>query len=123
MEDELLDYDDLREVGWHIIAQGYWNEELNEICTELKSALFYHYEEVGCFHSLVYFLVYGVIVHPMTLDLQHAYNVMGAETVQRLMAIAMDTVKAGLDPQQEEAAREEVRRGFSHRLTTLCCED
>lgn len=52
---ELLDYSDLREVGWHIIAWGYWNQELNEICAELKSALFYHYEEVGCFNSLVYF--------------------------------------------------------------------
>ena len=123
MEDELLDYDDLREAGWRIIAQGYWNEELNKICAELKSALFYHYEEVGCFHSLVYFLVYGVIVHPMILDPQHSYNVMSAETVQRLMAIAMDTVKAGLDPQQEAVAREKVRRDFSYRLTTLCYKD
>lgn len=123
MEDELLDYEDLCEVGWRIIAQGYWNEELNEICAELKSALFYHYEEVGCFHSLVYFLVYGAIVHSCTLDLQHAYNVMSAETVQRLMAIAMDTVKPGTDPQEEAAAREEVRRAFSYRLTTLCYKD
>jgi hypothetical protein len=121
--DTPLDYSDLREVGWHIIANGYWNQELNEICAELKSALFYHYEEIECFNSLVYFLVYGVIVHPTTLDLKHAYNVMSAETVQRMMAISMDALKPGLDPQQVVEAREERRREFAYRLVRLCQGD
>ena len=123
MDNELLDYTDFREVGWHIIANGYWNHELNEICAELKSALFYRYEETECFNSLVYFLVYGVIVHHTTLDLKHAYNVMSAETVQRMMAISMDAVKPGLDPQQAVEVREERRREFACRLVRLCQED
>lgn len=118
--DEPLDYSDPREVGWHIIARGYWNQELNEICAELKSALFYHYEEVGCFNALVYFLVYGVLIHPVTLNLEHAYNVMSAETVQRMMTIAIDTVKSGLEPQQEAEAREALSRDFAYRLVRLC---
>nr|DAK83205.1 MAG TPA: hypothetical protein [Caudoviricetes sp.] len=119
MNDEPLDYSDLREVGWHIIANGYWNQELNEICAELKSTLFYCYEETGCFHSLVYFLVYGAIIHPCTLNLHHAYNVMSAEVVQCMMAISEDRVKPGLDPQQEAEAREDIRREFACRLIRL----
>jgi len=121
--DTPLDHSDSREVGRHIIANGYWNQELNEICAELKSALFYHYEEMECFNSLVYFLVYGVIVHPTTLDPKHAYNVMSAETVQRMMAISMDAVKPGLDPQQAMEAREERRQEFACRLVSLCQGD
>lgn len=117
--DEPLDYSDLREVGWQIISLGYWNQELNEICEELKSTLFYCYEEVGCFHSLVYFLVYGAIVHPCTLNLHHAYNVMNAEVVQRMMAISEDRAKPGLDPQQDAEVRENLRHEFACRLIRL----
>lgn len=116
---EALDYSDLREVGWHIIAWGYWNQELNNICDELKSTLFYCYEETGCFHSLVYFLVYGAIVHPCTLNLHHAYNVMSAEVVQRMMTISESRVEPGLDPQQDAEARENLRHEFACRLIRL----
>ena len=118
--DEPLDYSDLREVGWHIIAGGgYWNQELNEICEELKSTLFYCYEEVGCFHSLVYFLVYGAIVHPCTLNLHHAYNVMSAEVLQRMMTISESRAEPGLDPQQDAEVRENLRHEFACRLIRL----
>lgn len=119
-DDELLDYSDLREVGWHIIARGYWNQELNYICAELKSKLFHQYGEEGCFHSLVYFLVYGVIVHPVTINLYHAYDIMDAETVQRMAVIAEDALKSDLEAQQEAKARDRLRRDFAFRLIKLC---
>ena len=114
------DYADLKEVGWHIIARGYWNRELNNICKELKAELLYHYGEEGCFHALVYFLVYGALVHPVTLNLHHAYDVMSAETIQRLVTISEDTVKPGLEPQQEAELRDSLRRDFACRLIRLC---
>ena len=119
-DDELLDYSDLRDVGWHIIARGYWNQELNDICAELKLKLFHQYGEEGCFHSLLYFLVYGAIVHPVTINLYHAYNVMDAETIQRMLKIAEDTVKLNFEPQQEAEARDDICRDFACRLIRLC---
>ena len=117
---EPLDYMASHEARDMLITEGYWNQELNEVAAQLKSTLFYHYDESCDFTDLLYFLVYNVINFTIYNDPKHAYNVMDADTVKRLMDMAESRVKPGLTPQREAAVREELRRGFSYRVAMLC---
>ena len=120
---EPLDYMVPHEARDKLITEGYWNHELNEIAAQLKSTLFYHYEESCDFTDLLYFLVYNTVNFTIYNDLKHAYNVIDADTVKQLIDMAESRVKPGLTPQREAVVREELRRGFSYRLAMLCYGD
>lgn len=118
-----LDYMASHEARDKLITEGYWNQELNEVAAQLKSALFYHYDESCDFTDLLYFLVYNVINFTIYNDLKHAYNVIDADVVKQLIDMTETRVKPGLTPQREAMVREELRRSFSYRLAMLCYGD
>ena len=119
---EPLDYMSSHEAR-DMLIEGYWNQELNEVAAQLRSTLFYHYEESCDFTDLLYFLVYNVINFTIYNDPKHAYNVIDGDTVKQLMGMSEARVKPGLTPQREAVVREELRRGFSYRLAMLCQSD